>query len=407
MTFNFADLISSRATVSANPWDGYPQFHFVGGNIDEQTLPVDELAAAVDRVIRREGHSMAKYGMEDGPLGFFPLRQFTADKLNSRAGMSVSADDVLITTGSLQALDLVNELLLESGDVVVLEAANYSGTLTRLDRINVDYVGVELDAGGMRMDHLREVMTDLIRQGRKAKFIYTIPTIQNPTGTILSRDRRLEMLDIAREFNVPIFEDDCYADLIWERDRPEAIQSLDTDGRVLYCGSFSKTVAPALRVGYLVAPWKVMQHILPLKIDAGSGALEQMVLAEYLPKHFDDHVNSLVRMLKLKSDAMVEALEENFGATAEYSRPVGGIYIWVTLPEFVDTRELAAAAAAKGIAINPGPDWAVYGDENRHRMRLCFGHPSIQNIREGVAKLADICHQEFSVPRHSGNVGRA
>ena len=157
----------------------------------------------------------------------------------------------------------------------------------------------------------------------------------------------------------------------------------------------------------MVAPWKVMQHILPLKTDAGSGALEQMVLAEYLPQYFDDHVNSLVRMLKLKSDAMVEALEENFGATAEYSRPVGGIYIWVTLPEFVDTRELAAAAAAKGIAINPGPDWAVYGDENRHRMRLCFGHPSIQNIREGVAKLADICHQEFSVPRHSGNVGRA
>jgi len=406
MAFDFTSVISSRAAATANRWNGYPPYHFVGGNIDEQTIPVDELADAVDRVIRSEGHSMGKYGLENGPLGYLPLRQFIVENLKSRASMDVSAEDVLVTTGSLQALDLVNELLLESGDAVVLEAANYGGTLTRLERLNVEAIGVELDDGGMRMDHLRQVMADLDRQGRKAKFIYTIPTIQNPTATILSRDRRLEMLDIARQFDVPIFEDDCYADLIWSGERPEAIQALDTDNRVLYCGSFSKTVAPALRVGYLVAPWAVMQHVLPLKTDAGSGALEQMVLAEYLPQKFDDHVDGLVRMLKLKADAMVEALNENFGATAEFSQPVGGIYIWVTLPEHVDTRDLAVAAAAEGIAINPGPEWTVYGEQNRHRMRLCFGHPSIEVIREGVAKLADVCHQQYGVPLRSGNVER-
>jgi len=406
MAFDFTSVISSRAAATANRWNGYPPYHFVGGNIDEQTIPVDELADAVDRVIRSEGHSMGKYGLENGPLGYLPLRQFIVENLKSRASMDVSAEDVLVTTGSLQALDLVNELLLESGDAVVLEAANYGGTLTRLERLNVEAIGVELDDGGMRMDHLRQVMADLDRQGRKAKFIYTIPTIQNPTATILSRDRRLEMLDIARQFDVPIFEDDCYADLIWSGERPEAIQALDTDNRVLYCGSFSKTVAPALRVGYLVAPWAVMQHVLPLKTDAGSGALEQMVLAEYLPQKFNDHVDGLVRMLKLKADAMVEALNENFGATAEFSQPVGGIYIWVTLPEHVDTRDLAVAAAAEGIAINPGPEWTVYGEQNRHRMRLCFGHPSIEVIREGVAKLADVCHQQYGVPLRSGNVER-
>jgi len=406
MAFDFTSVISSRAAATANRWNGYLPYHFVGGNIDEQTIPVDELADAVDRVIRSEGHSMGKYGLENGPLGYLPLRQFIVENLKSRASMDVSAEDVLVTTGSLQALDLVNELLLESGDAVVLEAANYGGTLTRLERLNVEAIGVELDDGGMRMDHLRQVMADLDRQGRKAKFIYTIPTIQNPTATILSRDRRLEMLDIARQFDVPIFEDDCYADLIWSGERPEAIQALDTDNRVLYCGSFSKTVAPALRVGYLVAPWAVMQHVLPLKTDAGSGALEQMVLAEYLPQKFNDHVDGLVRMLKLKADAMVEALNENFGATAEFSQPVGGIYIWVTLPEHVDTRDLAVAAAAEGIAINPGPEWTVYGEQNRHRMRLCFGHPSIEVIREGVAKLADVCHQQYGVPLRSGNVER-
>ena len=406
MVFNFSSVISCRVSETANRWAGYPPFHFVGGNIDERSLPIDELATAVDRVLRREGQSMAKYGMEDGPLGYLQLRQFTVRKLKAYAGMDVTADDVLITSGSLQALDLVNELMLEAGDVVVLEAANYAGTLTRLQRLNVDYIGVELDQDGMRTDHLRNVMIDLERRGRRTKFIYTIPTIQNPTGTILSRKRRLEMLDIAREFDVPIFEDDCYADLIWDQERPEAIQALDTDNRVLYCGTFSKTIAPALRIGYLVAPWQAMQHILPLKTDAGSGALEQMVLAEYLPHHFDDHVTNLVGILKQKCDAMADALDENFGAVAEYSTPSGGIYMWVTLPKFVDTRELAAAAAGEGIAINPGPDWTVDGDDNCHRMRLCFGHPSIENIREGVAKLADICHQEFGVPQQSGNVKR-
>ncbi len=406
MNFDISKVLSSKAIGSATRWSGFPPYHFVGGNIDEQTVPVDGLAAALDKVLRAQGHAMAKYGMDSGPQGYLPLREFVAGNLERRTGMTVTADDVLITTGSLQAMDLVNNLLLNAGDVVVLEAANYAGALSRLDRLGVEYVGVELDAGGMRVDRLAEILQGLKEQGRQAKYIYTIPTVQNPTGTIMSRDRRLELLDVAGKFDVPVFEDDCYADLIWSGPRPPAIHALDTDGRVIYCGTFSKTVAPALRVGYLVAPWDVMKHVLPLKTDAGSGALEQMVLAEYLPRHFDAHVDRLLPMLKEKSDAIVEALNENFGAAAEFTPPAGGIYIWVTLPENVDTRHLAAVAAKAGVAINPGPEWTVYGDDNRHRMRLCFGHPSIENIREGVALLADICHHEFGVPVRSGNVER-
>ncbi|MBT3789645.1 MAG: PLP-dependent aminotransferase family protein [Alphaproteobacteria bacterium] len=407
MSFDFSNVLSSRATSSAGQWTGYPPFHFVGGNIDEATVPVDALATALDKVFRAQGHSMAKYGMESGSQGYLPLREFIVGNLKRRAGMDINPAEVLLTSGSLQAMDLVNELLLEKGDVVVVEAANYGGALTRLDRLGVDYIGVDLDDGGMRMDHLREVLGSLKEQGRQAKYIYTIPTIQNPTGTIMNRERRLEMLEIAAEFNVPIFEDDCYSDLIWDQQRPPAIYALDTDNRVIYCGTFSKTVAPALRVGYLVAHWDVMKHVLPLKTDAGSGALEQMVLAEFLPKHFDAHVDALMPMLKEKSEAIVDALAENFGSAAEFTVPVGGIYIWVTLPENVDSQKLAAAAAAEGIAINPGPEWTVYGDQNKHRMRLCFGHPTIENIREGVAKLADVCHQEFGVPLRSGNIDRA
>ena len=404
--FDFSKSLSAGATASVAPWTGFPPFHFVGGNIDEPTVPIEGLALAIDKAIRAEGKAMAKYGMNSGPLGYLPLRRFVAETLKRRAAMTVTAEDVLLTAGSLQAMDLVNALLLDAGDLVIVEAENYAGALSRLNRRGVETLGIDLDDGGMRMDRLAAALADLKRRGRKPKYIFTVPTVQNPTGTVMSRERRLELLALAREHDVPIFEDDCYADLMWSGERPPAIHALDEDGRVLYCGTFSKTVAPALRVGYLVAPWRVMQHILPLKTDGGSGALEQMVLAEYLPAHFDAHLARILPVLRAKARAMVEALDESFGAAADYRRPVGGIYLWVTLPEHVDTRRLAEVAAEAGIALNPGPEWSARGEADKHRMRLCFGHPSKDNIREGVAALAEVCHREFGVPPRSGNIER-
>ena len=268
--------------------------------------------------------------------------------------MSVTPGDVLVTTGSNQAMDLVNKSLLNIGDVVLVEAANYAGTLAKLDALGVKYVGIDLDEKGMRMDALERVLSDLAARGLKPKFIFTIPTIQNPTGTVMPIERRREMLALAKWYDVPIFEDDCYSDLVFSGERPPAIRALDDDHRVIYCGTFSKTIAPALRVGYLVAPWPLMGHILPLKTDGGSGSLEQMVLAEFLPGHFDRHVSSLLPMLKEKADALCASLDEHFGASVEYERPVGGIYLWVTLPETIDTDRLFRVALDQGVEINPG-----------------------------------------------------
>ncbi len=406
MAFEFKSLLSATATTKAEPFSGYPPYHFVGGNIDEPTVPVEALANAVGKVIRTEGHNLAKYGLNSGPQGHLPLRKFICDCLKKRSEIAVKPEEVLLTSGSLQAMDLVNQTLLSEGDVVLLEAANYAGTLTRLDAIGVEYVGVELDSDGMRMDLLDRALSELAKAGRKPKYVYTIPTIQNPTGSVMPVERRLEMLTLAKAYNIPIFEDDCYADLTFSGERPAAIYALDNDQRVVYCGTFSKTIAPALRVGYLVAPWQLMSHILPLKTDAGSGALEQMVLAEYLPGNFDDHVCDLLPVLKAKADALCLALDEHFGASVAYEKPVGGIYLWVTLPENVDTDRLFQAALDQGVAINPGSQWTVDGSANKHRMRLCFGHPSIDNIRKGVAKLADVCFEEFGVPFRSGNIER-
>lgn len=407
MSFEFGPVLSSVATAQAGQFSGYPPYHFVGGNIDEPTVPVDALGDAVRKVIRDKGHDMAKYGMNSGPQGHLPLREFICDCLKTRAGIATKPEEVLLTSGSLQAMDLINKALLNEDDVVLLEAANYSGALSRLDALGVEYIGIDLDQDGMRMDVLERSLSDLASAGRKPKFIYTIPTVQNPTGSVMQVERRREMLALARAFDVPVFEDDCYADLVFAGTRPPAIHALDEDQRVIYCGTFSKTIAPALRVGYLVAPWQLMRSVLPLKTDAGSGALEQMVLAEYLPANFDDHVSGLLPVLQAKADALCAALDEQFGECVEYDKPVGGIYLWVTLPENVDTDRLFQVALEQGVEINPGSQWTVDAAANKHRMRLCFGHPSIDNIRAGIAKLADVCFEEFGVPVRSGNVARS
>ena len=203
---------------------------------------------------------------------------------------------------------------------------------------------------------------------------------------------------------MPIFEDDCHADLIWDGKRPPALYSMSTNAGVIHIGSFSKSIAPALRVGYIVAPWAMLSRMLALKTDAGSGALEQMVLAEYCAPHFASHVPKLTRGLRAKLDTLMAALSEQFGTSAEFEDPKGGIFLWVKLPDNVDTLKLYQSALAAGVAINPGPEWSTDKAYAGCRLRLCFANPSHAQIREGVAVLAEVCAKEFGVPVRIANV---
>jgi 2-aminoadipate transaminase len=238
------------------------------------------------------------------------------------------------------------------------------------------------------------------------KMIYTIPTVQNPTATILPEARRAELLRLSEQYGVPVFEDDCYSDLIWDGERPPALYAMSKAANVIHCGSFSKSIAPALRVGFLVAPWSIMSRMLPLKTDAGSGALEQMVLAEYCAPHFETHVPAVRKVLRGKLETLMESLNEQFGTAAEFDDPKGGIFLWVKLPDNVDTMKLYKAALKEGVAINPGPEWSTNKTHSGSRLRLCFASPSKQQIKEGVAILADVCRREFGVPERSANVER-
>jgi 2-aminoadipate transaminase len=402
--FDFAPLLPAGLPAPAARWTGLARYSFIGGNNDPDQVPVEGLIDAVNAVLKREGRTLATYGLASGPQGYRPLREFLTAKLKRDAGMDCAADDILIVSGSLQALDLVNQSLLARGDTVIVERETYQGSLNRLSRLGVNAVGIPLDHQGMRVDALTAALADLKHGGITPKYIYTIPTVQNPTGTIMPEPRRAELLKLSQHYGVPIFEDDCYADLIWDGKRPPAIHAMDRSGGVIHIGSFSKSIAPALRVGFIVAPWQMLSRMLALKTDAGSGALEQMVLAEYCAPHFSSHVPKLTRGLRAKLDTLMEALNEQFGTAAEFDDPKGGIFLWVKLPDQVDTLKLYQAALAAGVAINPGPEWCTDKAYAGSRLRLCFASPSHQQIREGVAVLAEVCRREFGVPARSANI---
>jgi len=404
--FDFAPLLPAGLPPPAIKYTGLPKYNFTGGNNDSDELPLDGLVAAADAVLKREGRTLATYGLASGPQGYRPLREFLVQKLKRDAGIACTADEILVTSGSLQALDLVNGVLLAKGDTVIIEQECYQGSINRLTKRGVNMIGIPLDGDGMRMDLLANALDDLKHRGIRAKYIYTIPTVQNPTGSILPQSRRVEMLTLAEAHGVPIFEDDCYADLIWDHKRPPALHAMSTSANVIHIGSFSKSIAPALRVGYIVAPWAMLSRMLSIKSDAGSGAVEQMMLAEYCAPHFTEHVPVLTKGLRKKLDTLMESLNEQFGTAAEFEEPRGGIFLWVKLPDNVDTLKLYQPALAAGVAINPGPEWSVNKPHSQSRMRLCFASPTHDEIRKGIALLAEVCHKEFGVPTRISNVKR-
>ena len=406
MTIDYGKLYSADLPPPAPRWAPFPKYYFIGGNNDPEQIPIEGLVDAAASVLRREGSKLAIYNLGLGPQGYPGLRQFVADKCQRQRGIAAPIEDILITTGSGQGLDMISKLLVNPGDTVLTEEYCYQGAMNRFRKLGAKLVGMKLDGDGIVIDALAHQLAELKAQGITPKFIYTIPTIQNPTASILPLDRRHALLALAREYNVAIFEDECYADLLWEGvEAPPALYALDP-GCVIHLGSFSKSLAPALRLGYVIAGWEIMSRLLPLKGDSGTGALDQMVVAEYFSKSYDSHMGHLNGVLHEKLATMTEAVEREFGASAECWAPKGGIFLWIKLPDTVDVRKLVKPAADAGIVFNPGPEWAVSADNSFNCLRLCFAMPSKQTIKDGVAELARVCYEQTGIPIRSGNVSR-
>jgi 2-aminoadipate transaminase len=405
-TIDYSKLFSDDLPPASPRWAAFPKYYFVGGNNDPEQIPIEGLIEAAGSVLRREGSKLAIYNLGLGPQGYPGLRQFVADKCDRQRGIKAPIDDIMVTTGSGQGIDMISKLLVNPGDTVLVEEYCYQGAMNRFRKIGAKLQGMKLDRDGIVIEALANQLASLKAQGITPKFIYTIPTIQNPTASILPLDRRQALLALAHQYNVAIFEDECYADLLWDGIKaPPALYALDP-GCVIHLGSFSKSLAPALRLGYIIAGWDVMSRLLPLKGDSGTGALDQMIVAEYFSKNFDRHLGHLNGVLREKLDAMTEAVAREFGSAAECWAPKGGIFLWIKLPADVDVRKLVKPAADAGIVFNPGPEWAVSADNSSNCLRLCFAMPSKQTIRDGVAELARVCYEQTGIPIRSGNIPR-
>ena len=389
---DYSTLFNKDLSSPSGKWQGHPKYNFIGGHSDPDLVPMDSFIESATNVFKGDARNIAMYNFDGGPQGVLSLRRFLVEKLATERGIHVTTEDILITSGSGQGIELINEILLDEGDTVIVESFTFAGALSYLRRRGVNFVGVDVDESGIRMDHLKDILGNLKKNGIRPKYIYTIPTLQNPTGTVMTMERRYQLIKLSEEYEVPIFEDECYADLIFEGECEKAIRSLDDSNRVLHIGSFSKSLGPGLRLGYVVASWDVMSRLISRKSDAGTGVMDQMIVGDYFSNHYDEHILDMRSALKRKCDVLSAALREHFGPLVDFEEPRGGMYLWVKLPPGIDSRDMVQTALKEGVAYNPGPDWSADPDAAANYIRLCFALPSENEIREGIEKLAKVFH---------------
>ena len=364
--------------MSSVPYD------FGTGRSDPATFPTEALKAAALQVIEREGESFSEY---PGKLGHPGFRQAMAAREARREGVAVDPDHLVITNGSMQAVTLTAEALTEPGDAVLLEEYSYPGTLSAYRSLKLELVGIPLDEGGMRLDAVEVALNRLQAAGRTPKFIYAISTYQNPTGFVMPKQHRLDLIELARRFDVPVIEDNCYGDVHYEGPVEPAMYALDDGADQIYLCSLSKILAPGLRLGYIYARPPMLERILARRHDAGGNSLAAAVVAEFYRNGIAGHAAVTTPPLRRKRDLTCRKLEETAADLCVWSKPVGGLFIWVRLPDDVDRARLGKLAHSRGLAYLPGAAFHYQGADAPY-LRLAFGHLTEAQIDEGVPILA-------------------
>ena len=365
-----------------------PPYDFATGNTNPETFPAEDFAASAAAVIPALTVELNRY---PGKLGHERMRRLMAEREYDREGVRLEPEHIVLTNGSMQAITLVAETLCAGigagGDkCVVMEAYNYVGTIRAFDAMGIEMVGVAQDAQGMRTDDLADVMERLAAQGRRPRFIYTLATYQNPTGAMMPRARRQELVEIAARHDCVVVEDNCYGDVHFEGAKPPALYALDRGPRQIYICSLSKIFAPGVRLGYLTAAPEMLERILAFRNDAGPNTLAAALTAAYLDGRLWEHVETANAALKTKRDAMLGALESELGNLCSWSHPVGGLFIWLRLPDDVSVPALQAAAEARGVTFADGANFHIHGHAGPY-IRLAFGFPPVAAIRDGIAEL--------------------
>lgn len=362
---------------------------FAGGLPAPEVFPIQRFREASNTVLENFGPQSLQYSTTEGHR---PLREMIARHI-SRFSSEVSADNVLITSGSQQALDFVGRLFVNRGDFIVVESPTYVGALQAWNAYGAQYIPVRADEHGMIVDELEAAL----RVG--PKFIYVLPNFQNPSGSTLSLERRMQLVRIADKYGVPIIEDDPYGQLRYEGEHIPSIVALDSEyrgpngghysGNVIYLSTFSKLLAPGLRLGWVIAPAEVIQKLVLSKqaADLHTSSFNQYIAFEAAKGGFlDEHVKLIRATYKERRDVMIEMMEEMFPASVSWRKPKGGMFLWSILPEGMDSSEVLKRAVEKKVAFVPGEAFHPIGG-GKNTMRLNFSYSSPETIREGITRL--------------------
>ena len=360
---------------------------FAGGLPAPELFPIEALKTVSVKVLETMGKEALQYSTTEG---YDPLRVKIAERM-ARVGITATKDDILITNGSQQGLDFSGKVFINPGDYVLCESPSYLGAINAFKAYECEFKEIETDAEGMNIAHLEQV----IQATPKAKFIYVIPDFQNPSGRTWSTERRKGLVEIANRFNMVIIEDNPYGELNFEEQTYNAVKSYDTEGRVIYLGTFSKTFSPGIRIGWVLASPEILNKYIMVKqgADLQSSSISQRELNMYLDMYdFDAHIASIKSVYKKRRDLMMSTIKAEFPEQVKYIMPTGGLFAWVELPKHIDTRKVLEVAIQNLVAFVPGGSFFPNGGQENF-MRLNFSNMPEEKIVEGIQRLGKILRE--------------
>lgn len=377
---NLMELAETEDTIS-----------FSGGFPSPETYPLEDITKAFAMTLARDGKEALSYGSSSG---YKKLRQIIAARMEDKFQTKVSLEEVIITSGSQQALDMSAMLFVDKGDVVLFEMPTYLGALSAFKVHEASLAGVKTDEEGIDIQDFERAMKE---HGNRVKAIYVIPDYQNPSGRCWSEKRRQDFMECASKYDIAVLEDAAYAELGFNGTRKKPLFYYDKIGQVVYCGTYSKTFCPGLRVAWICARKTVMGELLALKnsMDLSSSAIAQRQMVYYIENFdYDGHVGAICDLYQSRMEYMVKVMKETFPPEAKFGVPEGGLFLWVELPEKVDTREILRKALAQKVAFVPGGSFYPYAGKN-NEMRLNFSNMSEPEILEGMTRLGRILHENI------------
>jgi len=368
---------------------------FAGGFPNPETFPGELVRQIADEILRKEAPQTLQYGITEG---YGPLREVLADRMNKKRAMNVTKDNVVIVSGSQQVIDLVGKVFIDPGDVIVISAPTYLTALTGFAIYEPTFETIPLDAQNMRLDLFEERMKQLSKRASPPELVYALPNFHNPAGVTMPEKNRKRLLDLASDYDFMILEDDPYCELRYVGNHLRPIKSFDDEGRVIYMSTFSKVLSPGLRVGWVVADSEILGKMIIAKqsADVCTNVLGQRIAHEYVAQgYIDPQIEKIKKIYSRKMKIMLTGMDEFMPGGVHWVKPEGGMFLWVNLPDAIDSSDLLKSALRKRVAFVTGKAFYPDPKDGKCCMRLNFTHPADGLITEGLRRLGSVVNQEI------------